>query len=65
MPVCLAMGEAAGIAAALAVKLPDNDVHAVDIPTLRRRLQEEGAYLPEIAGADSAKPHDEAKNGVV
>lgn len=65
MPACLAMGEAAGIAAALAVKLPDNDVHAVDIPTLRRRLQEEGAYLPEIAGADSAKPHDEAKNGVV
>ncbi|WP_342439576.1 FAD-dependent oxidoreductase [Paenibacillus sp. FSL L8-0436] len=65
MPVCLTMGEAAGIAAALAVKLPDNDVHAVDIPTLRRRLQEEGAYLPEIAGADAVKPHEEAKNGVV
>lgn len=46
MPVCLAMGEAAGIAAALAVNLPGNDVHTVDVSILRKRLIEEGAYLP-------------------
>ena len=42
MPVCLAMGEAAGIAAAMA----DNDVHAVDVDKLRSRIKEEGGYLP-------------------
>ncbi|GLX66671.1 FAD-dependent oxidoreductase [Paenibacillus glycanilyticus] len=49
MPVCLAMGEAAGLAAALAAREANNDVHAVNVATLRRRLQEEGAYLPEIS----------------
>lgn len=47
MPVCLAMGEAAGIAAAHALRVPGHDVHAVDVGELRRRLQEEGAYLPD------------------
>ena len=47
MPVCLAMGEAAGIAAAHACALPRCDVHAVDAQRLRRRLRAEGAYLPE------------------
>lgn len=47
MPVCLAMGEAAGLAAALAAS-KDGDVHAVDVALLRRRLREEGAYLPEV-----------------
>lgn len=47
MPVCLAMGEAAGLAAALAASEAGHDVHAVDVATLRRRLKEEGAYLPE------------------
>lgn len=46
MPVCLAMGEAAGIAGAMAAKLPGYNVHAVDTEALRRRLKEEGAYLP-------------------
>ena len=45
MPVCLAMGEAAGIAAAHATER-DGDVHAIDVARLRRRLREEGAYLP-------------------
>jgi len=45
MPCCLAMGEAAGIAAAHAAKLPTNDVHAVDVQNLRKRLKEEGAYI--------------------
>ncbi|SEU26308.1 FAD-dependent oxidoreductase [Paenibacillus sp. NFR01] len=49
MPVCLAMGEAAGLAAALASKQAESDVHAVDIAELRRRLKEEGAYLPDAA----------------
>lgn len=47
MPVCLAMGEAAGIAAVHALRNHGDDVHAVDTALLRRRLQEEGAYLPE------------------
>jgi len=47
MPVCLAMGEAAGVAAAHAVQHHEGDVHAVNILRLRQRLQEEGAYLPE------------------
>ncbi|WP_234340219.1 FAD-dependent oxidoreductase [Gorillibacterium timonense] len=54
MPVCLAMGEAAGLAAALAAKLPDHDVHAVDVQQLRSRLQEEGAYLPDVQAAEPA-----------
>jgi hypothetical protein len=46
MPVCLCMGEAAGLAAALAVSSGDFNVHAADVKKLRRRLREEGAYLP-------------------
>jgi len=45
MPVCLAMGEAAGLAAALA-SAGDADVHAVDTDALRARLRAHGAYLP-------------------
>ncbi len=47
MPVCLATGEAAGVAAAFAAKAPGNDVHAVDVARLRKRLREVGQYLPE------------------
>lgn len=46
MPACLATGEAAGMAAALASKAADVDVHSVDTRILRNRLREEGAYLP-------------------
>ncbi|SDT91618.1 FAD dependent oxidoreductase [Verrucomicrobium sp. GAS474] len=46
MPVCLAMGEAAGMAAALAGERFDSDVHAVDTEALRDRLRSEGVYLP-------------------
>jgi FAD dependent oxidoreductase len=45
MPVCLSLGEAAGIATALAAK-ENGDVHAVDIDKVRERLREEGGYLP-------------------
>jgi len=45
MPVCLAMGEAAGIAAAQAADSPHPDVHAVDPGALRARLKEVGAYI--------------------
>ena len=45
MPVCLAMGEAAGIAAAHSIKSDKIDVHAIDTEYLRRRLKEEGAYI--------------------
>ncbi|MCL2099801.1 MAG: FAD-dependent oxidoreductase [Oscillospiraceae bacterium] len=46
MPVCLCMGEAAGLAAALAVSSGNLNVHEVDTDKLRGRLREEGAYLP-------------------
>ena len=46
MPVCLAMGEAAGMAAAHAGHMPTVNVHEVDVQNLRKRLREEGAYLP-------------------
>ena len=45
MPVCLVMGEAAGMAAAHAARAT-GDVHAVDTALLRARLRAEGAYLP-------------------
>ncbi len=47
MPVCLAMGEAAGLAAAMASNGDVVDTHAVDTNDLRKRLKDYGAYLPE------------------
>jgi ribulose 1,5-bisphosphate synthetase/thiazole synthase len=46
MPNCVAMGEAAGCAAALAAASHGGDVRAVDTQALRHRLREHGAYLP-------------------
>jgi hypothetical protein len=45
MPVCLVTGEAAGLAAALATKQADRDVHKVDVQYLRKRLKEEGQMI--------------------
>lgn len=47
MPVCLAMGEAAGLAAALAVS-KGTDTHSVDTEHLRTSLKQYGAYLPDF-----------------
>lgn len=46
MPVCLAMGEAAGMAAAHAAVSHGGDVRAIPVDRLRSRLKEEGGYLP-------------------
>jgi hypothetical protein len=46
MPVCLAMGEAAGLAAALAAACPEGRVREISTSLLRQRLRDEGAYLP-------------------
>lgn len=46
MPVCLVMGEAAGLAAAMAARQAVVDVHAVDTAALRQGLREAGAHLP-------------------
>ncbi len=46
MPVCLAMGEAAGMAAAMAAQSVETNVHHVDVRQLRTGLREVGAYLP-------------------
>ncbi len=48
MPVCLAMGEAAGMAAARAGHGVEADVRSVDVDRLRSDLREAGAYLPEV-----------------
>lgn len=47
MPVCLVMGEAAGLAAAMAAAA-DGDTHAVATAELRLRLKAYGAYLPDV-----------------
>jgi len=50
MPVCLAMGEGAGLAAAMAAVAGGN-TRGVEVPELRRRLKACGAYLPDaVAG---------------
>ncbi|MDR3261482.1 MAG: FAD-dependent oxidoreductase [Tannerella sp.] len=45
MPPCLVTGEAAGMAAAHAIKQSKNDVHQIDVQNLRKRLKEEGQYF--------------------
>lgn len=45
MPPCLVTGEAAGMAAAHALKQSKCDVHQVDVQYLRKRLKEEGQYF--------------------
>ncbi|MDR1676230.1 MAG: FAD-dependent oxidoreductase [Tannerella sp.] len=45
MPPCLVTGEAAGMAAAHAIRQSGNDVHKIDIQFLRKRLKEEGQYF--------------------
>ncbi|QOJ14669.1 MAG: FAD-dependent oxidoreductase [Planctomycetia bacterium] len=47
MPNCLAMGEAAGCAAAWAAQRHGGDPRAVDTAALRRALRGYGAWLPE------------------
>ena len=44
MPICACMGEAAGVAAAIAHE-SGTDAHHIDIPTLQSRLREHGAIL--------------------
>lgn len=47
MPVCLAMGQAAGTAAAMSAN-EAVDVHSIDTALLREKLREAGAYLPDL-----------------
>jgi hypothetical protein len=47
MPVCLATGEAAGVAAGMAAKELESNVHTINIGLLRDKLKEYGAYLPD------------------
>lgn len=55
MPCCLAMGEAAGMAGAMAAKT-DGEVRAVDVARLQEQLRKQGAYLP-------ARPASAVQNG--
>ncbi len=45
MPVCLAMGEAVGLAAAMVANTEHRDIHKVDVQDLRARLVKYGAYI--------------------
>jgi hypothetical protein len=45
MPVCFALGEAAGLAAAMAATMPVSDVRQVSVPELQRQLRAHGAWL--------------------
>ena len=45
MPVCLAMGEAAGIAATMTVDMEKPNVHKVNVYLLREKLKAYGAYI--------------------
>ena len=47
MPPCVAMGQAAGTAAALAVKTGCS-VHLLDIKILQNKLRENGVFLPNV-----------------
>lgn len=51
MPNCLAMGEAAGCAAAIAAMQHAGAVRYVGVEALRAKLRGYGAYLPEVAVA--------------
>ncbi len=46
MPVCFALGEAAGLAATMALQEAGN-VRAISVPALRKLLQTQGAWLEE------------------
>lgn len=46
IPHCMAMGEAAGCAAAMVVSAGRSNVRDVDVQTLRDKLRRYGAYLP-------------------
>lgn len=45
MPGCYITGQAAGVAAALAID-SNTDIHSISVPDLQKRLKEMGAYLP-------------------
>lgn len=48
MPCCMNEGEAAGMAAKFACEMDTVNIHRVDTQRLRKRLMEEGAYLPKL-----------------
>ena len=48
MPCCMCEGEAVGMAAKFACEMDYPNIHKVDTQRLRKRLIEEGAYLPKL-----------------
>jgi len=46
MPVCLVMGEAAGVAAAMTLNMKDKNIHNINTGKLRKLLIKYGNYLP-------------------
>ena len=48
MPCCMNEGEAVGMAAKFASEMEQVNIHKVDTQRLRKRLMEEGAFLPKL-----------------
>ena len=48
IPACYITGQAAGMAAALAVS-GAGDVHRIDVTSLQAKLRDFGAYLPHAS----------------
>lgn len=46
MPACLAMGQAAGEAAAMGARADEPNLHRIDVWQLRTKLKKNGAWLP-------------------
>ena len=63
IPPCVVSGEAAGTAAALAVKHAASDVDAVDVRVLQRQLQSQGVLLDPalVRPADKIEKRETAK----
>lgn len=53
MPVCMSMGEAAGIAAARMIRDRLSDVRHVKVQTIQQRLRENGGFMPSRFGASA------------
>lgn len=47
MPACMSAGEAVGMAAKFACEMDEINIHKIDTQRLRKRLIEEGTYLPK------------------
>ena len=65
MPGCFITGQAAGVAASLAVGTADGDVRGFLVSDLQRRLKGMGAFLPNFKGDGLAMPVPALQAGTI